>query len=340
MAVTLRQVADEAGVSIATVSLVLAGRGDRYRDETCVRVRAAAERLGYRPNASARFMQRGRFGIVGLLNPVDHRLGTLPHGMVEGATRALERHDRYLLLVRLERSRLLGGPVPAVLAERMTDGFLVNLHLRVRAEEEAAVDRLGVPCVWLNHKRGDACVHPDDEGAGRLLAERLLAAGHRRLAWADCSYGDDPDPEHYSALDRRQGFIAACAAAGAPCQVRLTRGWTPPERRMPWALDWLRPGEDRPTAIATGNEDSAVTVATAALSLGLQVGAGLCLVTIHNQPVFAGGRLIPTALVPVEAVGERAVELLLARIDGRNDGPAPGPVPFVFAEGAGIAPPG
>jgi LacI family transcriptional regulator len=338
MAVTLRQVADEAGVSIATVSLVLAGRGDRYRDETCVRVRAAAERLGYRPNASARFMQRGRFGIVGLLNPVDHRLGTLPHGMVEGATRALERHDRYLLLVRLERARLLGGPVPAVLAERMTDGFLVNLHLRVRAEEEAAVDRLGVPCVWLNHKRGDACVHPDDEGAGRLLAERLLAAGHRRLAWADCTYGDDPDPEHYSPLARRQGFVQACAAAGASCALHLSRGWTRADQRVAWARTWLA-APDRPSAVGTGMPESAVAVQTAALTLGLAVPADLSLVTAADATVDLAGVPLVTALVPVQEVGDRAVELLLARIDGRADGPAPGAVPFTLNAGASVAPP-
>lgn len=338
MAATLRLVAEEAGVSIATVSLVLSGQAHRYRAETRDRVVAAAAKLGYRPNASARFMQRGRFGIIGLLNPVDQRVGTLPHGILDGASRALEERDHYLLLVRMDRDRLLDGTPPPALAERMTDGFLVNLHLRVRPEEEAAIGRLGTPCVWLNHQGPAHSVHPDDAGAGRLLCGLMLRAGHRRIAFADCVFGAEPDPEHTYLRDRRAGTEAACAEAGLGAGVILSRGWLHPDQRVAWARSWLS-APDRPTAVVTGNRETAGAIVAAAISLGIRTPEDLSLATVEERPIGDYGLDLATALTPVAEIGARAAIRLLALIDRDPDPPPGGAVPFTVDPGRSIAPP-
>ena len=338
MSATLRQVAAEAGVSIATVSLVLSGQAHRYRSETRDRVVAAAAKLGYRPNASARFMQRGRFGIIGLLNPVDQRVGTLPHGILDGASRALEERDHYLLLVRMDRDRLLDGTPPPALAERMTDGFLVNLHLRVRREEESAIGRLGCPCVWINHQGPDHCVYPDDVGAGRLLAGLMLRAGHRRVAFADCIFGSDPDPEHPYLRDRRAGTAAACAEAGLQAGVLLSQGWMHPDQRVAWARTWLS-APDRPTAVVTGNRETAGAILAAAASLGIRAPEDLSLATVDERAIGDYGLDLATALVPEAEIGARAVLRLLALIDRHPDPPPGGAVPFTVDPGRSIVPP-
>lgn len=338
MATTLRQVAREAGVSIATVSVILSGRPESYREETVRKVQAAADKLGYRPNASALFMQQGRFGIIGFLNPDEQAPSAIRYGVIDGSTWALQQRDRHLLIVRFQRSQLLTGAQPAALSKRMTDGFLVNLHLQVRDEEVAAISRLGGPSVWINYKKGNNCVYPDDFGAGALMAQRLIKAGHRHVAWADCVYGDNPAPEHYSPLDRREGFVSACRSAGVQCALFLSRGWLPADQRIPWARSVLSMAS-RPSALATFGFETALAFTIAAQSLGLSLPKELSLITASDAPVDQLGMKLTTAIIPMREIGVRAGTILLDLIDSVESKYTCGPVAFSIEDGDSIVAP-
>ena len=313
MSVTIRQVAEAAGVSISTVSQVLRGNHASYLPETRARVLAAAEQVGYRPNASARFMQTGRFHIIGLLHAIDHPSGSLPMAIIDGAAAVFEQHGYHLLLIRLERQRLVSGPPPAALAERMTDGFLVTLHLDVLPAEEEAIARLGQPAVWLNRKLATDAAHPDDLAAGRRCAEELLAAGHRRIAIADINYGAHPERHHYSPVDRRAGAIAALRAAGVSPTEWVTEEWLEYAERQAWARALLS-ATDRPSAVITVNNATAGALLATAQELGIRVPQDLSLITINGEPFTTAGLPMATVLVPQTTLGHDAAELLLARM--------------------------
>src|SRR4051794_38416822 len=75
MAVTVKDVAEYTGLSVPTVVQVLGSRAHLFRPETRERVLKAAEKLGYRPNSSAKAMRKGRFGAIGLLTSANANAG-------------------------------------------------------------------------------------------------------------------------------------------------------------------------------------------------------------------------------------------------------------------------
>src|SRR5687768_3954251 len=82
MAVTVSTIAKHVGLSRQTVAFVLAGRHHLFREETRQKVLAAAEQLGYRRNAAAVAMSRGRYNAVGLLQSSNAALGTVHYNML------------------------------------------------------------------------------------------------------------------------------------------------------------------------------------------------------------------------------------------------------------------
>src|SRR5206468_1662253 len=120
--VTIRQVADVAGVSPAAVSYAL--RGIQVSEETQERVRKVASDLGYEANPIARALASGRTGMVGILGPSLEDLWQ--QRMVAQAGRALLAHDRYALILDAggdpERQRLLA----AQLRDQQVDGLIVS----------------------------------------------------------------------------------------------------------------------------------------------------------------------------------------------------------------------
>lgn len=127
----LQTVADAAGVSIPTASLILNGKGVRYAPATVTRVRAAAQRLGYRPGAAAMALARGRQGVVCLLRAADVRASHLPTDLLDGIESALLTHDQHLVV-----ARAVSEAEPQWLRQVLADGFLVASQepLLVRTE--------------------------------------------------------------------------------------------------------------------------------------------------------------------------------------------------------------
>jgi len=127
MATTLKVIAEAAGVSIPVVSQVLNSKGQRFRPETRRRVRQAAERLGYRPNNSARAMATGRLGCAALVLSTQGYRSTLPAELLRGIDEELARHNMHLTIARLPDEKLTReGYVPKILREWLSDGLLIN----------------------------------------------------------------------------------------------------------------------------------------------------------------------------------------------------------------------
>lgn len=208
MAVTLRDVATRAGVSIKTVSNVVHER--RYvKDSTRDVVQAAIDELGYRPNLSARSLRSGRSGVIGLALP-EVRLPYFAELADSVITEAKERGHTVLIEqtgaeVSTERE-LLRSP-----RLQLTDGLIFSpLAL---SQADVGLLEVDYPLVLLGERIFDGpCDHVvmDNVAAARAATEHLLEAGCRRIA----VIGAHRDEDQGSAALRLRGYEEALDAAG------------------------------------------------------------------------------------------------------------------------------
>lgn len=315
MAVTLKRIAEQCGLSLQTVGAVLGGKQALFRPETVARVKAAAEELGYRPNSAAKAMRSGRFGCAALVLSDDPWRSALFRPQLSGIDQALTAAGMHLVHALVpERDLRERGQVPKIIGELMADGLLINYNTGIPEALDQVISRHRLPAIWMNAKRARDCVHPDDEGAGRLATEHLLGLGHRRIAYVDYCHATEQPDHHYSAGDRQAGYERAMRAAKLTPRV-ITTPRTLPSAQIPQAAcAWLT-AADRPTAVVTYCEREAEPILYAAVALlRLEVPRDLSIVAIADDPADHTGVTLATVLLPRYDLGRVAVELLLERI--------------------------
>lgn len=181
---TLKDVAAAAGVSTATVSMIL-NRRHRFTPEVEARVRAAVEALHYRQNPIARGMATGLSGSIGLV-VLDIRN---PHftNVVHGASLSAQAHGYNLIVADVKEDTSIAAQAMDDLARRV-DGLIFNLRLPDSIKDLPA--RLGKPMVLYGQARpglgGDLpvpSIQINAPRAGALLAEHLAGIGCRRIAY-------------------------------------------------------------------------------------------------------------------------------------------------------------
>ena len=330
--VSSKDVAQKAGVSQTTVSYVLNGREDvAIPAATRQRVLNAAHDLGYRANSSARSMRSGRFGSVALLLSENPSMSILPPDRQEGILDALEAAGMHLILSRFADATLTDKEqMPRILNELRADGLLINYNTNLPEHLAERIAQNNIPAVWMNSRQEFDCVYPDDFGAAHRATQHLLSLGHRKIAFATHT-----GTTHYSYADRIGGYAQAMHDAGLAPQI--IEMWHElcgiPERDT--VISWLN--GDAPTAFLTYTMDTAAALFAAALALGLRVPTDLSLLTFHANPVSLLGPAIATMLLPERDIGRKAVETLLAKINGPEQTFAPITVPLAFTEGETLA---
>jgi LacI family transcriptional regulator len=343
---TVYDVAEQAGVSIATVSRVYRNP-ESVRAGTRAKVMAAARTLGYVPSGSARGLASRTTRVLGLCFPdyadpdAEDPDGEDPDGedpdrerdgapdeselmlysdeIIRGMERAARRRGYALLIA----ASLAQGPenLVAEVAGRV-DGFAV-LSQTVPVEELEVIARR-LPIVMLAGPREDASLdHLDHiEVAnfdGELALTRHLIADHglRRLAFVG-STPDSPDGEA-----RFRGFQAAHREAGLPVPERpdVRAELTQAEGHRAVG-ELLSAGGERPEGIVFANDQMAVGALTELRRRRVRVPEDLAVVGFDGIPL---GRLVTPALTtvrqPMRRLGEKAVELLVARLEDREAEP-------------------
>jgi LacI family transcriptional regulator len=325
---TISQVAAQAGVSTATVSCVLNGKG-RFGEETTARVRSAAHRLGYRPNVQARALRVAggtqRTGNVAILWPETPAAWQSAHHAAQlnrGIVRRLESAGLHAMMSYGSEDELL---TPALMAK--VDGVVLagSPHPEALARIPA-----GYPVVRLA-SLPDGCPIPrvglSNAQLGRLAADKLFEAGHRRIALVAHSAEHEDMRARFDAASARlrelgvppQGILRCVGELPAQLLQGLPRDLTPALLPL---LD-LPPGE-RPTAIFAGNDVLAASVYRFAAAQGLRIPGDWSVLGCDDDPGIAQmlHPALTTLRVDFEAVGEQAAAWLLQALDGHP--PPPG----------------
>lgn len=307
----MASVAALAGVSPGTVSKALNGRG-QLRDDTRARVRAAAEQLGFEPNAIARGLVAGRTFTVGMLTTDSFGRFTLP--VMLGAEDALGAGQMSVLLCDGRDDAIRERHYLRTLLARRVDGIIVTGR---RREPRPTIGRdLPIPVVYAvgpSEDPADTSVVPDDEQGGATAIAHLLATGRRRI-------GHITGPQHHlSARLRQQGAGAALAGAGLGFEGGVHWGeWSEAWGRH--ATNVLLRDASPPEAILCGSDQIARGVADAVREAGRRVPDDVAIVGFDNWDVMAlaSRPQLTTVDLQLHQLGRFAAQKLLAAIEGES----------------------
>jgi len=307
--VTIRDVAERAGVSTATVSKVLNRRYGVAADTTA-RVQAVIEELGYEASIVARSLRNHRTNVLGILVADLEPFST---ELLKGAADAI-RGTGYELVVYSAG----GQPGDHVGWERRSltrlSGTLIDGAVLVTPTVVDVVS--DAPIVAVDPHTGPSrlpTVDSDNLRGAQLATEHLLGLGHQRIAMI----GGRPDLQ--SAQLRERGFRDAHEAAGVQVRESLMRvGGYDPEASARVARELLTLPVP-PTAIFAGNDVAALATIEVARSLGLDVPGRLSVVGFDDIPeAAAADPPLTTVKQPIRTMGHEAVELLLRMIAGED----------------------
>ncbi|UOE43808.1 LacI family DNA-binding transcriptional regulator [Agromyces larvae] len=319
-------VARLAGVSTATVSRALSGRG-HVSPASKAKVEEAAARLGYVVSSSASSLASGRTRNVGVVVPFLNRW--FFSSVLEGVQQALLRTGYDLTLYNLagdgdERATVF----EQFLLRRRVDA-VIAISLELTEAEVNRLHELGKPLVGVGGPiPGVRTLIIDDVAVARLATEHLLGLGHRRIAHIG---GDlEFDLDFHLPTNRRLGYEAALRDAGiepdparfAPADFTIRGGYHA-------AKQLLGAPHDRPTAIFAASDEMAIGSILAARDLGMVVPRDVSIIGVDDHDLSDFFGLTTVAQFP-RVQGEQAVELLMDELEpGHADAePSATPLPF------------
>ncbi|RXZ88401.1 LacI family DNA-binding transcriptional regulator [Agromyces atrinae] len=314
MAMSVRDVASAAGVSVGTVSNVL-NRPEKVSPTTVARVLAAIEDLGFVRNDAARQLRAGRSRSIGLVvldvrNPffTDVARGAEDRAAEDNLAVLLGNSDQNSVRERSYLDHFEEQRVRGVLISPLDDDLPALERIRSR----------GIPVVLVDREAGDqsfSSVSVDDVVGGYLAAKHLLDIGRRRLAFVG-------GPEAIRQVsDRYEGAAKAVAEVEDAALERIgTDALSVLEGRAAGEAIIARDPADRPDAVFAANDLLAMGLLQALTMMrDVRVPGDIALIG-YDDIDFASAAVVPLSSIrqPAALIGYTAVQLLLKETEGES----------------------
>jgi len=310
--VTIKDVAQAAGVSVTTVSNALNKRTDAMTEETLQRIQAAIRSLDYRPSQVARSLVTNRTATIGLIiGEIETPLFLQALNLIEPIAREADYNlllcnardvDDERQAVNLLLEKRIDGLIFLSTSLYMADDYLLNLPVSAP------------PIVMVNRTSlydGFDHIHWDNAGGIIEAVDDLVRLGHRHIAQLR------GPASRRSSEERVEGYRAGLEKHNLEYRsdyVRLADFERPPET---WeqATHELLAVSPRPTAILASNDTVAAIVMRTVQQAGLRIPQDITVIGNDNQP-FCNYLNPPltTVDIPVIDAGQLAIEILLDRI--------------------------
>ena len=314
---TLKDVAKEAGVSVATVSRYLNDTAN-LTGPTRASVKRAVEALGFRPNRVARRLRisGGRALLIGLVVP-DLR-NPFFADVARGVETTAQRWGSAVIVGHSDESEALERMYLELLGSESVDGIVLPT---VQQGDLTLGDLTpaGIPVVCVDRRPGTVAVDTvvsDNEAGARAATEHLLRLGHERIGFVEGR------PTISTSRERLVGYRQALAAAGVAVDEALVRVGDSRQcggrDRAGALLDLDRP----PTALVVGNNLMTLGALEAVSERGLCIPDDVAIVGYDDMP-WATAFNPPLTCVsqPGFEMGQRAAELLMRRIEHPDAAP-------------------
>lgn len=308
MTYNVRSIAKEAGVSVSTVSRVI-NNVPTVAQELRERVQAVIDKKNYLPNSSARSLSIQKQEIIGVILP--SLQGEFFPELIKGLDAVARQHHYHILL-----SSTHGKPNEADRIVRSlygkVDGFIIVVPEVIGRLLKIVSQR--VPTVWVNQALADGqatTVMTDNFNAACTMTEHLIAQGRRKLAFIS-------GPEHnYEACERRRGFLHTLSQHQIEPILILKGDFT--EESGFHAAQSILQGLPDVDAVFAANDLMALGCLFALRNADIGIPEQLLLAGFDDIPVarFVHPQLT-TVRVQARHLGERAVELLMKKMNHQN----------------------
>ncbi|KAA3642152.1 MAG: LacI family transcriptional regulator [Chloroflexi bacterium] len=310
--ITIRDVAEHAGVSHQTVSRVI-NASENVKPETRSKVEASINELGFRPNAIARFMARGRSQTLACISPnlTDFTFARI----IEGAEIECRNLGYFLLSTSAPDEETFASLLDELITSRRTEGLLViNPFADGRYKLLSGIE----PVVFVGARPREDAAHSvalDDVASGQDATQHLLDLGHRKIGMVTGPMVED------CTQDRQAGYRAALHDAGIEYDTRFVAAgdWSAISGYA--AFKRIAAKGELPTAIFAQNDQMAVGVIRAAREAGLNVPNDLSVIGVDDMPL--GSYFDPpltTMRQDLFQIGRKAARLLTRALESTEVG--------------------
>lgn len=310
----IARLAHELGISTGTVSRALNGKPD-VNEKTRAQVLEAAKRLGYAPNQAARALAQGATRSIGFMMDLDRESAPSSEyffmGVFDGVQSVFRKNGLDLLVLPRPTDEDGVAYLERYVARGVFDGMILAGMQRV----DPRVDLLqsaGIPFVTLGRSTSGKdypWIDLDFEGVAEVAIDRLVAAGHRRIAITvpadNLNFGHVFQAAYRHALERHG--IAFDPALVFPRSRNEATGYR--------LVDEMAVLPDPPTAVVLIFETVAIGIYRRLAELGKEPGTDLAIIGLRDEPTV---RFLSPALTcfstSLHDVGEDLAQALLARI--------------------------
>ena len=314
MAVTIKDIARQAGVSHTTVSRALRG-SSLISGETTRRIQETALALGYFPSAAARSLKTNRSQVLGIIvSSIDDPYFS---EILQGIEEVAQANQYSLFIAASQRDPYRENTIVQAMRQHRVDGLII-CSTPFSSERSQQLSTYGIPIVMVNNQAAEEyrySIYHDDVDGIRQVTRHLIELGHCRIAYLGNSSSGR------TTQDRLAGFRFEMEAAGfaLPDEYIYELPGSGPEKALLAAEHFLGLPE-RPTAIVCFNDMLAIGVLKAMQQLGVGVPVELSVAGFDNI-IFSNYTNPPLTTFdqPKRFIGQKAAELILSLLSPASD---------------------
>jgi len=311
---TIKEIAKRARVSIATVSRVL-NNNERVSKKTRKNVLRISEELNYKPNILARNFVKKKSNVIGLILPeISDEFFT---EIIKGVDEVTYRHGYYTMVASSHKYRTLNDSIHTFMRDGIVGGMIL-LVSSLNKNMREILDQSKIPVVMISghNETGkyDAVSIDNYQGAFDITEFLIVKKKFKSIAHIS-GPGDNDD-----ALLRKRGFIDACRKHNIPVKKSWIVNGDFTKNSGESAFNDILKEKIRPRAIFAANDMMALGCYDAAAKAGLRIPEDIGIAGFDD--IFVSKYLSPgltTVRVQIEEVGKTAAEILVNKIQGRNN---------------------
>ena len=314
-AVTLKNIADELGLSITAVSKALRGEGG-IGDDTVKRVCETAKRMNYLPNSVAKSLRAGETKTLGLI--VSDSSFSFFTPVIEGVEKCAAEYGYNIILCNAYSNVEKEKESVRILANKRVDGLILAASMLNSEEHRPFLDSFGIPYVFVIRKietdQSDYVINDNINGSFQMV-DYLIKTGSKNIFFINIY------EKITSYSDRKIGYMRALCENGIPFDETRMYGAKPTVEDGYAAMKRILASNRQIDAVFCGCDVLAIGAIEVILESGLRIPQDIR-VAGYDDIEYAAYLRVPLTTVrqPKYKIGKMGTEILIDRIQGKFDG--------------------